>query len=278
MRAVVLVSGGMDSLVTAATAVAEGRECAFLHVTYGQRTAARERRAFDEISRFYKPYKTLVADIGYLAAIGGSALTDATIPVPTSDETGLGLPHPSPSPGGRGICENGDRHQFPEKRGNCEPVPIFQAGTARGSTELAGVRAPTPSTVPVTYVPFRNAHLVAIATSLAEVGGAGEIYIGATQVDYSGYPDCRREFFDALEKAIEVGTRPETYIRIVTPVISMTKADIVREGMRLGAPFELSWSCYTESERACGRCESCVLRLKGFAEAGVRDPIGYASK
>ena len=222
------MSGGLDSLVTAATAVAEGRECAFRHVTYGQRTAARERRAFEAICDFYEPYKRLVADIGYLAAIGGSALTDERIPVPTADSAGAG------------------RH---------------------GATENA---------VPVTYVPFRNAHLVAIATSLAEVEGAGEIYIGATQVDYSGYPDCRREFFDAFEKAIEVGTKPETYIRIVTPVINMTKADIVREGMNLKAPLELTWSCYTNSERACGACESCVLRLKGFAEAGVRDPVEYA--
>lgn len=220
MRAVVLVSGGMDSLVTAATAVAAGRQCAFLHVTYGQRTAARERRAFDAIADFCRPYRRLVADIGYLAAIGGSALTDKRIDVPTAASEGI----------------------------------------------------------PVTYVPFRNAHLVAIATSLAEVEGAREIYIGATQVDYSGYPDCRREFFDALEKAIELGTKPDTHIRVVTPVINMNKADIVREGVRLGVPFALSWSCYTGSEKACGRCESCVLRLRGFAEAGVNDPIEYESR
>lgn len=225
MRAVVLVSGGIDSLVTAATAVAAGRECAFLHVTYGQRTAARERRAFSEIADHYRPYRRLIADIAYLTAIGGSALTDANIAVPSS-----------PSPG--------------------------------EELELA------PG-IPVTYVPFRNAHLLSIATSLAEVDRAQEIYIGATQVDYSGYPDCRREFYDAFEKAIEIGTKPDTHIRIVTPVINMSKAAIVREGLRLGAPFHLTWSCYQSTDLACGRCDSCQLRLKGFAEAGVTDPIAY---
>ena len=217
MRAVVLVSGGMDSLVTAATAVAAGRECAFLHVTYGQRTAARERRAFEGIAGHYRPYRRMVADISYLKEIGGSALTDKRIPVPTRAVDG----------------------------------------------------------VPATYVPFRNAHLATIATSLAEVEGAGEIYIGATQVDYSGYPDCRREFYDAFEKAIETGTKPETHIRIITPVINMTKGQIVREGLRLCAPFELSWSCYTNSDVACGVCESCQLRRKGFEEAGAKDPSLY---
>lgn len=216
----------MDSLVTAATAVAAGRECAFLHVTYGQRTASRERRAFDDICEHYRPYKRLVADIAYLAAIGGSALTDARIAVPA------------------GAAPN-------------EPAPVGDG-------------------IPVTYVPFRNAHLLSIATSLAEVEGAEEIYIGATQVDYSGYPDCRREFYDAFERAIEIGSRPETHVRIVTPVIDMGKADIVREGLRLGAPFKLTWSCYQSTDLACGRCDSCQLRLKGFAEAGVKDPIVYA--
>jgi 7-cyano-7-deazaguanine synthase len=235
MRAVVLVSGGMDSLVTAATAVAAGRECAFVHVTYGQRTAGRERRAFEQIADFYRPCKRLVADISYLAAIGGSALTDESIPVPD----------------------------------------IYDAVLGAGPCAAAPAGAPEPA-VPVTYVPFRNAHLLAIATSLAEVERAGEIYIGATQVDYSGYPDCRREFYDAFEKAIEIGTKPDTHVKIITPVINMSKADIVREGLRLKAPFQLSWSCYTRSDRACGKCESCALRLKGFAEAGVKDPIPYA--
>lgn len=228
MRAVVLVSGGMDSLVTAAVAVAAGRECAFLHVCYGQKTASRERRAFEKIADHYKPYKRLVADISYLAEIGGSALTDADIPVPD----------------------------------------------ARASVAVQG-DAPYSCDIPATYVPFRNAHMITIATSLAEVEGAREIYIGATEVDYSGYPDCRRAFFDAFEKAIAAGTRPDTDIRIVTPLITAGKAEIVREGLRLSAPLELTWSCYVNTDTACGRCESCQLRLDGFEEAGATDPLAY---
>jgi 7-cyano-7-deazaguanine synthase len=124
-------------------------------------------------------------------------------------------------------------------------------------------------------VPFRNAHLIAIAASLAEVAGASQIYIGVSEVDYSGYPDCRREFFDAMEEAIAAGTKPETHIRIITPLIRKTKREIVREGLRLQAPFEISWSCYRESEIACGKCASCQLRLKGFEEAGANDPLRY---
>lgn len=221
MRAVVLLSGGMDSLVTAARAVEAGRECAFLHVTYGQRTASRERKAFDAICAHYRPYKRMTAYITYLSEIGGSSLTDRNIPVPM-DETGPGIPN--------------------------------------------------------TYVPFRNAHLLSIATSLAEVERAWEIYIGANQVDYSGYPDCRREFFDRFEAVIEMGTRPDTHIQIVTPIINMSKTEIVREGARLGVPFDLSWSCYVNSDLACGKCASCKLRMKAFAEAGVKDPIPYAEQ
>jgi 7-cyano-7-deazaguanine synthase len=226
MKAVVLVSGGMDSLVTAAKALDAGRECTFLHVTYGQRTAARERTAFDAICDFYRPAGRLVADIAYLKAIGGSALTDSKIPVP-----GAGAELASPS---------------------------------------------DASSIPVTYVPFRNAHMIAVATSLAEVRGAGEIWIGATEVDYSGYPDCRREFFDSMERTIDLGTRPETKIEIVTPIVKSPKADVVRDGLKLGAPFELSWSCYEREDAACGRCESCRLRLAAFAAAGAADPILYA--
>ncbi|WP_456433444.1 7-cyano-7-deazaguanine synthase QueC [Thermosulfuriphilus sp.] len=216
--AVVLVSGGMDSCVTAALAASQGHELAFLHVTYGQRTAAREFRAFEEIANFYQVGRRLVADIGYLKDIGGSALTDEKIP----------LPKVAPSQG-----------------------------------------------IPTTYVPFRNAHLLAIATSWAEVIGAGWIFIGATEVDFSGYPDCRASFFEAFNRAIEEGTKPETKITIVTPLIHLGKAEIIRLGLKLKAPLHLTWSCYEREDLACGRCESCVLRLKGFAEVGVMDPIAY---
>jgi 7-cyano-7-deazaguanine synthase len=131
------------------------------------------------------------------------------------------------------------------------------------------------SAIPVTYVPFRNAHLLSIATSWAEVIGATKIFIGAVEEDSSGYPDCRETFYRAFNKVIETGTKPETIIEIVTPLIHLKKSEIVKKGMELKAPFRLTWSCYQASEKACGKCESCALRLKGFREAGVQDPIPY---
>jgi 7-cyano-7-deazaguanine synthase len=130
--------------------------------------------------------------------------------------------------------------------------------------------------IPTSYVPFRNAHLLAIATSWAEVIGAERIYIGAVAEDSSGYPDCRPEFYAAFQQAINVGTKPETRIEIVTPVIHLRKSEIVQRGIALGAPLHLTWSCYQREDAACGQCDSCALRLRGFREAGVIDPIAYA--
>lgn len=131
------------------------------------------------------------------------------------------------------------------------------------------------SSVPDTYVPFRNTHLLAIAVSWAEVIEARRIFIGAVEEDGSGYPDCREEYYEAFNRLVRLGTRPETDLEIVTPLIHLSKAEIVREGVRLGAPLHLTWSCYVDSETACGRCESCLLRLKGFREAGIEDPVPY---
>jgi 7-cyano-7-deazaguanine synthase len=130
--------------------------------------------------------------------------------------------------------------------------------------------------IPTSYVPFRNAHLLSIATSWAEVIGADRIYIGAVAEDSSGYPDCRPEYYEAFQRAIDLGTKPETKIEIVTPVIRLRKSGIVKLGAELGAPLELSWSCYKREDLACGECDSCALRLRGFREAGLRDPIPYA--
>ncbi|MDX6498536.1 MAG: 7-cyano-7-deazaguanine synthase [Blastocatellia bacterium] len=218
--AVCLVSGGMDSCVTAAIAREENAELAFLHVSYGQRTEAREHRAFEELADHLAVNKRLAVSIESLKAIGGSSLTDHGMPV----------------------------------------------------TE-ANLAAPG---IPTSYVPFRNAHMLAIAASWAETLGAQRIYIGAVAEDSSGYPDCRPEFYEAFQKAIDAGTKPETKIDIVTPVISLTKSEIVRRGLELGAPLELTWSCYTAEDRACGRCDSCALRLRAFQQAGVKDPIAYA--
>ena len=218
--AVCLASGGMDSCVTAAIARAENDELAFLHVSYGQRTEARERRAFEALADHYGVTKRFVASIEYLTRIGGSSLTDANIPV---------------------------------------------AEANLSSREI-----------PTSYVPFRNAHLLSIATSWAEVINAQRIYIGAVAEDSSGYPDCRPEFYGAFQYAVDVGTRPETVVEIRTPVINLRKAEIIERGLALRAPLELTWSCYQADERACGRCDSCALRLRAFAEAGVRDPVPYA--
>ncbi|MDH4163424.1 MAG: 7-cyano-7-deazaguanine synthase QueC [Nitrospirota bacterium] len=223
--AVVLVSGGMDSCVTAAIANRSHR-LAFLHVNYGQRTEGRELLSFNEIADFYKAEKRLIVSIEHLKVIGGSALTDINIPVP---ETGH---------------------------------------------SQSAIRNPQ-SAIPVTYVPFRNAHLLSIATSWSEVIGARWIYIGAVEEDSSGYPDCREVFYQAFNKVIETGTRPETRIEIATPLIHMKKAEIVKQGRELGAPLHLTWSCYQDNEKACGKCESCLFRLKGFRDAGVTDPIPY---
>jgi 7-cyano-7-deazaguanine synthase len=228
--AVVLVSGGMDSCVTAAIAN-EKYYSAFLHVNYGQRTEARELRAFNEIADFYKAGKRLTVSLEHLKVIGGSSLTDESMPVPEVSTA---------------------HSQFVHR-----PSSIV------------------PPAVPSTYVPFRNAHLLSIATSWAEVIGATKIFIGAVEEDGSGYPDCRETFYQAFNKAIERGTKPETRIEIVTPLIHMKKTEIVKKGLELKAPFHLTWSCYQNSEKACGKCESCALRLKGFRESGVRDPIPY---
>ncbi len=151
-------------------------------------------------------------------------------------------------------------------------------GSSLTDRKIEVSRANLESTeIPTSYVPFRNAHLLAIATSWAEVIGAGRIYIGAVAEDSSGYPDCRPEFYQAFEQLIEVGTKPETTIKIMTPVISLRKSEIVRRGEELGAPLHLSWSCYKREDVACGECDSCALRLRGFREAELKDPIPYAT-
>ena len=217
--AIVLVSGGMDSCVTAALAREESDELAFLHISYGQRTENRERKAFNDIADFYRIEKRLDVSIEHLAKIGGSSLTD-------------------------------------------EKIQVSEANLESNE-------------IPSSYVPFRNANMLAIATSWAEVIGANAIYIGAVAEDSSGYPDCRPEFYEAFQKAIEMGTKPNTTIEIRTPIINLRKSEIVKKGIELNAPLHLSWSCYRSEDLACGTCDSCALRLRGFKQAGVKDPIPY---
>ena len=218
-RAVVLLSGGMDSCVCAALA-ARDHDAAAVHVSYGQRTENRERRAFLAIcDRLGIPDRLLVRNEA-LSAIGGSALTDPNIEVPESHAIG---------------------HD-----------------------------------VPVTYVPFRNAHFLSVAVSWAEVLGASQVYIGAVEQDSSGYPDCRPAYYQAFNQVIRLGTK-DGGIEIVTPLIQLRKAEIVRLGLELGAPLDLTWSCYSREDSACGVCDSCLLRLRAFQDAGSVDPIPYAA-
>jgi 7-cyano-7-deazaguanine synthase len=216
-RAIVLLSGGMDSCVCAAVA-ARDYDAAALHVSYGQRTEQRERDSFERICDRLGIDNRMVVRNEAFRQIGGSALTDDSIAVPESPEIG--------------------------------------------------------SDIPVTYVPFRNAHFLSVAVSWAEVLDATRIYIGAVEQDSSGYPDCRPAYYEAFNQVIRAGTK-EGRIEVVTPLIAMRKSEIVRLGLELNAPFDLTWSCYSREDRACGVCDSCVLRLRAFHEAGAVDPLPY---
>jgi 7-cyano-7-deazaguanine synthase len=217
-RAVVLLSGGMDSCVCAALAASEN-DAAALHVSYGQRTEAREQESFFAICDRLGIRNRLVVRNDVFRQIGGSALTDKNIAVPESRDIGR--------------------------------------------------------EIPVTYVPFRNAHFLSAAVSWAEVLGASKIYIGAVEQDSSGYPDCRPAYYQAFNRVIDAGTKAGG-IEVVTPLIAMRKSEIVRLGIELNAPLDLTWSCYSREDRACGVCDSCVLRLRAFEEAGASDPLPYA--
>jgi 7-cyano-7-deazaguanine synthase len=219
ITSIVLLSGGMDSTLTAAIALQESDEVAALHLNYRHRTERREKQAFEEVATQLGITRRLVVDIEFLREIGGSSLTDARLNVTQADLTA--------------------------------------------------------TAVPSSYVPFRNGNFLAIAASWAETIGAGRIYIGAVEEDSSGYPDCRQVFFDAFEAALNFGTKPETKLEIRTPVIHLKKREIVELAFALNAPIELTWSCYQSEDVACGECDSCALRLRGFAQAGKIDPIAY---
>ncbi|PKN74473.1 MAG: 7-cyano-7-deazaguanine synthase QueC [Candidatus Cloacimonetes bacterium HGW-Cloacimonetes-2] len=220
-RAVVLVSGGMDSLVAAAIAVKECEEVNFLHIDYGQTTMSKEAECFEAMCVHYMPKRSKTIKMMWLSEIGGSALTDESMQIEDHSEL---------------------------------------------------------NEIPNTYVPFRNANLIGAAVSWAEVINASRVYIGAVEEDSSGYPDCREDFFRALQLAIGKGTKTPNPIMISTPVLHMSKAQIVKKGLELGAPFQHSWSCYRDNQIACGTCDSCYLRLKAFREAGIHDPIPYKNQ
>jgi 7-cyano-7-deazaguanine synthase len=228
-KAVVLLSGGMDSCVCAAIARQRygADNVALLHASYGQRTEKRERQAFEEIGHYFGIQHRMLVRLDYFRIIGGSALTDKEIKVPENE--------------------------------------LGATGSAIGG-------------IPVTYVPFRNAHFLSVGVSWAEAIGAQAIYIGAVAEDSSGYPDCRPEYYRVFQELIRVGTKPETEIEMVAPVIQMKKTEIIRRGRELAAPLHLTWSCYQCEDFACGQCDSCLLRLRAFAEAGLEDPIPYRAR
>ncbi|RXH57072.1 7-cyano-7-deazaguanine synthase QueC [Granulicella sibirica] len=230
-RAVVCLSGGMDSCVCA-TLAARDFDVFAVHFSYGQRTEAREQWSAEEVARITGAQELMHLKIDLFRMIGGSALTDEGIAVPSAKDD---------------------------------------------ESEMAGGSLRTGHQVPVTYVPFRNAHFLSAAVSWAEVLGARTIFIGAVEQDSSGYPDCRPAYYDAFNELIRTGTK-DGDIRVETPLIAMRKSEIVRLGVELGAPFHVSWSCYASESEACGVCESCVLRLRAFREAGAVDPIPYIQR
>lgn len=219
--AVIAVSGGMDSCVTAAIANLEFN-LAFAHINYGQRTEKRELKAFNQIADHYRVKERLIIDFTHLAKIGGSSLTDKNLSIPKADLNN--------------------------------------------------------KSIPSSYVPFRNANILSACVSWAEVLNAKAVFIGAVYEDSSGYPDCTPDFFSAYDKMIDLGTKPETKIKIATPIINLSKAEIVKKGIEFDAPLHLTWSCYQNEDEACGICDSCALRLRGFQQTGFEDPIKYKVK
>jgi 7-cyano-7-deazaguanine synthase len=222
MKAVCLLSGGMDSATLVYLARDRGYQLFCLHFNYGQRTERRERDSARKIAELAGAEDLVEIDLTYLTRFGGSSLTDRRLPV--------------------------DRYHD-ESRG-----------------------------IPNTYVPFRNANLLSIATSYAEASGADAVFIGVQSQDYSGYPDCRPQFIEAFQQLVNVGTRDETCIRIVAPFLSMNKQDIIRLGMSLGVPYQYTWSCYQSEERACGVCGACHFRRTAFESLGFEDPIPYEER
>jgi len=219
LKAVCLLSGGMDSATLAYRARDAGYDLYCLHFNYGQRTERKELQCARTIARLLGVRELLEIDLTYLSRFGGSSLTDHRLPVDSYNPAREGIPN--------------------------------------------------------TYVPFRNANLLAIATSFAESREADAIFIGVQSHDYSGYPDCRPGFIHAFQRVIDLGTREGTSIRLITPFINMTKQEILAEGLRLGVPYDQTWSCYQDEEAACGVCGACHFRRSAFAALGLTDPLPY---
>ncbi|WP_276252952.1 7-cyano-7-deazaguanine synthase QueC [Halomontanus rarus] len=221
-RAVVLLSGGMDSATAAFEARDRGYDIHALHTSYGQRTEDRELECARRLAADLDAAEFRRVETGHLAAIGDSSLTD-------------------------------------------DGMTVVDADTESDE-------------IPTSYVPFRNANLLSMAVSYAEANDCEAVFVGAHSEDFSGYPDCRPEFFEAFERVVDVGTKPETEISIEAPFVEWSKTDIAERGTALEVPFDHTWSCYRANEPACGTCDSCAFRLEAFQTIGVRDPIEYARR
>ena len=237
-RAVVLVSGGMDSATAVAEAIDRGYDPLFLHTSYGQRTEHREAECARLLAEHFDASDVLHVETDHLARIGASSLTDEAMAVGDAEMR---------SDGEEGERDRGDASDDAEE-------------------------------IPNTYVPFRNANLLSMAVSYAEAQDAEAVFVGAHSEDYAGYPDCRPEFFEAFERVVETGTRPETSVAVEAPFVERSKIDIVERGTELDVPFEHTWSCYRHERPACGTCDACAYRLQAFQRAGLRDPIEYAER
>ncbi|MFA5397523.1 MAG: 7-cyano-7-deazaguanine synthase QueC [Methanomicrobiales archaeon] len=219
MKAVCLLSGGMDSSTLAYVARDRGYQIIALHLRYGQPTEDAEFACAKKIAASLNADEFLTVNLDYLRQIGGSSLTDDGLEIRDHGEAGAGVPN--------------------------------------------------------TYVPFRNANLIAIATSLAEARGAEAVFIGVQASDYVGYPDCSPRFIEAFQRVIDTGTAEETHIKLMAPFVNMSKTEILKQGFALGVPYEDTWSCYRSGAPACGTCDSCHYRLEAFRKAGQKDPIPY---
>ncbi|MQR95235.1 7-cyano-7-deazaguanine synthase QueC [Fictibacillus phosphorivorans] len=218
-KAVIVLSGGLDSTTCMGIAQAGGYDLYPITFHYGQRHNREVEQAI-EVGKYYGVKDHRIVDLTFLKDIGGSALTDEKVEVPTEAEEGI----------------------------------------------------------PVTYVPARNMIFLSLASAYAEVIGATAVYTGVSAVDYSGYPDCRPEFIQSMEETINLATKAGVTgknISVETPLISLSKKETIEKGLSLEVPYDLTTSCYNGKEEACGKCDSCVLRLKGFKEAGAVDPIAY---